>query len=860
MIALPDVDLPVLDIVPELKHQLDRNSCVVLQAPPGAGKSTWIPLALLNEAWLVDKKIIMLEPRRLAAKTCACRMSDLIGEPCGRTVGFQIRNENRTSAHTRIDIMTEGIFTRKIQNDPELTNTGLVIFDEFHERNIHSDLGLALCLDAARAFRENLKILVMSATMDTERIAALLDDAPCIASRGRSFPVETVYLSPATSRPAAGSREWTAAVADAVRLALKRHIGDILVFLPGFREIGQVRRRLVETGMDSGTHVVPLHGRLSRSDQSKAIQKSLPGRRKIVLATSVAETSITIDGVSVVIDSGLMRVPVFSYKNGMTRLETVPVSRASARQRRGRAGRLGPGICYRLWHEHEQAGLVEFSRPEILATDLSAFALELAAWGVRDPGELCWLDPPPEGSFSEAVNLLTHLDALDDSGRITAHGKKIAAFGAHPRLAHMMIRAAEKNMGQTACGLAAILTETDFLIFENPDYDADINLRLEILNRPALDSDPAAVSAAVNRSAMKRVDRAARKFMDRLDIRPPDGPDFCRNLSRTGSLIAMAFPERVSQRRRPDRPAYIMASGNGAVLTPDDSLGVHEYIVAATLDGKKSNARIFLGAPYSARDLSDDFRSRMTVTENLRWDSRSLSVKAERKTMYGHLTISFFPVSDTDPEQVCRCLTRGIRAAGMSVLPWSREMIQLRNRTIFLRQLGGFDDLPDLSDLWLSERLDTWLAPFLTGITAVSSIKTTDLSSACLSLLSHRQRQVIDKNAPTHWTVPSGSRIPLLYSTDTEPAHPPILKVRIQEMFGLDTTPHITRQQIPLMLHLLSPAGRPVQITRDLASFWKNTYPEVKKDLMGRYPKHYWPDDPLAAPPTGKAKPRTPKK
>lgn len=861
--------LPVVEVVPDLCQALAAHKRAVLQAPPGAGKTTFVPLALLDQPWLGKKKIILLEPRRLAAKACAAHMAGLLGEKPGQTIGYQIRMERCRGPHTRIEIITEGILTRRLQSDPSLEQAGLVIFDEFHERHIHSDLGLALCLEAAELFNPDLRILVMSATMDMPALSALLAHAPMILSQGKTHPVVLHYLPP---RALAGQNSWfalKAACLAAVERALGGETGDILVFLPGAREIqdmAQALRALKNRGSlekpDPDLSILPLLGNLSWADQAAAIAPSRPGRRKIVLATSIAETSLTIEGVGVVVDSGLMRVPRFSPATGMSRLETISVSQASADQRQGRAGRTGPGLCYRIWSEQQSQGMAAFNRPEILSADLASLVLELAQWGVTDPQDLKWLDVPPQAAFDQARDLLIQLRALDRQGRITDHGRRILAAGIHPRLAHMILVADQKGQGLLACRLAALVGEGDIFYFKGQAHDPDVRLRLEALaglevqpRGPGGSGSPGPGQASqgnfpgLNEPLARAILKNAVKIGKELKIQSR-GLD----LDQAGRVLAFAWPERVAQKRSKQDLFYRMASGSGAFFRRVNSLSACPYLVAIHLDGNQTNAGIFLAAPYSEQALEQDFQDQIQIREKVFWDKQTKSVKAVCQTTYARLILQETSMADPSPESVLACLVQGIQQTGLSLLPWTRNLRQFQQRALFLKSRGLFTDLPDLSDAAMAETLAVWLGPFLGQVHSAAGLKQVDLTSALTSLLTWEQQQAIHTHAPTHLTVPSGSRIPLQYGDDTGVLESPVLAVRLQEMFGLTQTPTIARGRVLVTLHLLSPAGRPVQITQDLDSFWKNTYSAVKKDLMGRYPKHYWPEDPLAARPTHRTK------
>ena len=820
----------------------------MVQAPPGAGKTTRVPLALADEPWLENKKIILLEPRRLAATSCAAHMANLLKEKVGQTIGYQIRLDRKIGPDTRIEVITEGIFTRKIQNDPCLEDVGLVIFDEFHERNIHSDLGLALCLESFEALRHDLRILVMSATMDVTAVSKLMDNAPIIVSKGKSFPVKTIYIPSHDMQNRAAPVET--ACAWAIKRALSETSKDLLVFLPGVREIKRLDS-ILEKNLDSAVHVFPLYGNLSQNIQAMAFHPSSHGERKIVLATSIAETSITIEGVGVVIDSGLMRVPRFSVQTGMSRLETLRVSKASADQRRGRAGRTGPGKCYRLWSEYDHGLLKAYTKPEILSVDLTGVALELAVWGVSDPGQLKWLDLPDEKSFDQAVNLLKTLGALDDQGRITPHGKKMASAGLHPRLAHMIIKADEKGHGFLACRIAAFLNERDFIRFDQNKVDPDIRLRLEIIEEFTMKKKKWQKDFKVNKGIIHRIIKTEKKMAKDFGIR------FTKtDIEKAGTLLAHAYPDRIARKRDNKNNTFLLAAGKGAFFSGTNSVALNEYIVAVHLDGNPKNAKIFLAALYSKQDFEQDFCDGFKSVQTVSWDKKAGVVKATEETIFDRLVVQRRTISDIDPDMACDILMKEILRKGLAFLPWTKKLKSLKERAVFLKDTGGFPDLPDVSDKMLEEELTIWLKPFLLGVFSLKQIEKIDLKSAFLSLLTWKEQKTIEKNAPSHIMVPSGSKKPLKYSNENGLLDSPVLEVRLQEMFGSSSTPKIAGHTIPVTLHLLSPAGRPVQITKDLESFWKNTYKEVKKDLMGRYPKHFWPDDPLGAKPTNRVRPK----
>jgi len=833
MTRISPTGLPIEAVLPALADALRAGTSAVLQAAPGAGKTTVVPLALLGEPWLGGRKMVMLEPRRLAARAAASRMAQLLGERVGDTVGFRVRMETRVGPNTRIEVVTEGVLTRMLQHDPALEGVGIVIFDEFHERSLHADLGLALTLQSRAVLRDDLRVLVMSATLDGGPIAALLGDAAIVRSEGRVYPVDTRWLP----RKPEGRMEPVAA--RAVRAALAAEEGDVLVFLPGAGEIRRVEEMLAVEGVPPDVRVMPLFGNLAQEAQDEAIRPSPPGRRKVVLATSIAETSLTIEGVRVVVDSGLMRVPRFSPRTGMTRLETVAVSRASADQRRGRAGRTAPGVCHRLWTEAEDAALQPHRPPEILEADLAPLALELASWGVADPLELQWLDAPPAAAFAQARELLAELGALDASGAVTAHGRRVAALPLHPRLAHMLLRAKEMRLGATACDLAALLAERDVLRGDGRAPDADVRLRLAALRRER------GAGYSVDHAALHRVTAEGRDLRRQLGVSPADADD-----DAAGVLLALAYPDRIAQRRPGGGARYLLRNGRGAAFPEPQSLSEHPYLVAAELDDAGREGRIQLAAPVELAEVERHFADQVATEESVAWDDAAGAVRARRVRRLGALVLHEAPLAEADPGQVAAALVEAVRREGVAALPWGKAASQLRERIGFLH--AHDPSFPDVADAALLAAMDEWLGPHLYGMRKMDEVRRVDLVAVLEGMLAWEQRRRLDEWAPTHVDVPSGSRIPIDYSDPAAPA----LAVRLQEVFGWTETPRIAGGRVPLTLHLLSPAHRPVQVTRDLASFWRAGYFDVKKDLKGRYPKHYWPDDPLVAEATARAKPR----
>ena len=839
--------LPIDEVLPELRSTLGEHRAAVLQAAPGAGKTTGVPPALLSEHWLAGQRIVMLEPRRLATRAAARRIAQLLGESVGGTAGFRVRGETRVGRHTRIEVVTEGILTRMVQRDPSLDGIGLVIFDEYHERSLDADLALALTLEARDVLRPDLRVLVMSATLDGERVARLLGDARVITSAGRAFPIETRYVERRTDM------RTEDAVAAVVRRAVRDDLGDVLAFLPGTGEIRRTYELLLAGDLPLGTRVFPLHGNLSPEAQDQAILPSAPGERKVVLATSIAETSLTIEGVRVVVDSGLTRVPRFSPRTGMTRLETIRVSRASADQRRGRAGRLASGVCYRLWPEHEQHHLLAHSTPEVLEADLAPVALELAAAGVSDPAALRWLDVPPPAAYSQARELLRELGALEPdeagtpaSGRITPPGRRMLELPVHPRLARMVLAAETLGSAPLACDIAALLSERDPLRADAGEpLDADIELRLTLVRGTSSRDTNLRSGPRVDGDALRRVRRESQRLNDMLrSSRRTDGSVEQSSPGGPGLLVAFAYPDRIAQLRSSGSGRFVLRNGNGAALASVQSLSNAPYVVAAELDGRRPESRIFLAASISLEEIEAHFGDQIVTEQIVEWNARERAVVSRDVERLGAIVLADRPVRHPDGELMTMALLDGIAKEGVDALPWTDRARSLRQRLEFLRRQDP--SWPDVSDATLSSTLGTWLAPHLKGARSIADVGRVDLASALLAGLPWDRRASIDELAPTHMAVPSGSRVPIDYADPDAP----VLAVRLQEMFGLVDTPRIARGAVALTIHLLSPANRPVQVTRDLAGFWRGSYFDVRKELRGRYPKHYWPDDPLVAEPT----------
>lgn len=817
-----DTPLPIDAVLDDLSRTLEAHNAAVLVAPPGAGKTTRVPLALLDAPWAKGKKIIVLEPRRIAARASADRMAKSLGERAGETVGYRVRFGSKISRATRIEVVTEGIFTRQILDDPELSGIAAILFDEFHERSLDADMGLALARDAQLGLREDLRILVMSATLDGARVGKLLGDAPVVASEGRAFPVETRYLGRKADAPI--ERQ----MADAIASALRADSGSVLAFLPGAAEIRRTQNFLSERVQDASIEIVPLFGALDAAVQDRAISPAPKGMRKVVLATSIAETSLTIEGVRIVVDSGLARVPRYEPDIGLTRLKTVRAARAQVDQRRGRAGRTEPGVCYRLWDEPQTASLAPYTQPEILSADLSSLVLDLAQWGVADPAALSFLDPPPQPAWKEAKSLLSELNALDGDGRITAEGKSLRALALPPRLARMIVDSHRAGEGEAAAEIAAILTERGL-----GGDSADLEHRRDQFRR---DRSPRAASAR----------DLARRWASQVAASEKAGQQ--DDLS-AGLMLAYAFPDRVARNR--GNGSFVLANGRGAAVEQTSALARAPYIAIGEMTGTAASGRILLAAQITQDEIERHFAEHIEAVDEISFDRGSMTLRARRKRALHAITLSEATLAVSPSEETARIFADGLIAAGLDRLPWSKAAKQWRDRVMFLRKAEG-DSWPDLTDEGLIARRDDWLVPALYDKIALRDISPGDLSDALMVLLPWEMRARLDREAPTHFEAPTGS----VLAIDYEAEQGPTIAVRLQELFGLNTHPSIAAGKVPLVLELLSPAQRPVQVTRDLPGFWRGSYAAVRSDLRGRYPRHPWPEDPASALPTRRVKPR----
>lgn len=824
---------PIAPLLPDLLASLEAHPRLVLEAPPGAGKTTQVPLALLDAPWLQGRKIVMLEPRRVAARAAAGFMAQQLGEAVGQTVGYRIRFENKTGPATHIEVVTEGILTRMLQDDPLLEGVGALLLDEFHERHLAGDLGLALALDVQAGLREDLRLVVMSATLDGAQLAAFLD-APRLASAGRSFPVEIAHF------PARRDEALEHQVRRAVEQALRAHPGDVLVFLPGQREIAKVGALLAQAAVDA--EVLPLHGELPVEQQARVLQPAPDGRRRVVLATNVAESSVTLPGVRVVIDSGLAREPRFDPNSGFSRLEVVAISQASADQRAGRAGRVAEGWAYRLWPASQR--LEPQRRPEIAQVDLAPLALELAAWGSSD---LRFPDPPPPGALAAGRDLLRRLDALEAGGAITARGRRMLALGTHPRLAAMLLAADTPEQVALACDLAALLEARDPLRLRSDALAA----RWQALAAFRTGRSPPEAS----RSALAAIDAASRQWRRRL--RCEAAPPAAVPAHALGDLLAHAFPDRIARQHPQDARRYLLANGRSARLLEDSALYGEPWLVASELRLEAKDALLLRGAPVDEAALRRDFAAQFSEADEVRWDAERRALVSERIARFDGIVLAVKSAGRVDPARAARALTEAVRELGLCVLPWSEPLVQWRNRVQCLRAWMPELGLADVSDAALLATLEDWLTPAFAGKTRLDALTSEELAAAVQGQLEWALRSRLDQLAPARIAVPSGMQRGIAYALEADgtPA-PPVLAVKLQELFGLADTPRIADGRVPLTLHLLSPAGRPLQVTQDLRGFWERTYPEVKKEMKGRYPRHPWPDDPWSATATHRAKPR----
>lgn len=862
-------DLPICAALPALRSALRVAPAAVLEAPPGAGKSTVVPLALLDEPWVRGRKILMLEPRRLAARAVAQRMAATLGEPVGATVGHRMRLDTRVGPNTRIEVVTEGVLTRMLQSDPALEGVAAVLFDEFHERSLQADTGLALCLDARAALGTDLRVLVMSATLDGAAVAALLTrgtgvEAPVVTAAGRMYPVAVRHVGRAMPLLPGGDEPPERLLALTVQRALRECEGDVLAFLPG---AGEIRRALgmlegmfdgMRVGPGDGAHVslLPLYGELSPAEQARALDPDPAGPRRVILATNIAETSLTLPRVRAVVDSGLVRRAVFDPVTGMSRLETRRISRAAAEQRAGRAGRVAEGVCYRLWSEAAQRSLAAQTPPEILEADLAPLALDLAEWGTADAATLPWLDAPPAPMLDSARDLLQRLGALDDAHRITAHGRALARLPAHPRLAHLLLEAARRGEAETGAQLAALLGERDLLRGRTgragEEGDADVATRLDaVFGR----GGAAGAGAGLDRVALARLRRSAEQFERQMQgsaaggarrsAAPPVG---------AAGLLACAYPDRIGRRRDGDAPRYLLANGRGAAFAHADRLARSQFIVALDLDDRDREARILLAAALDRATLEEAAGARLRRAVEVEWSAREEAVVAREVERLDALVIDEKPLSRVPPDAAIAAMREGLRQLGPDALPWTDEARAFCARVGLARRsaLPGTADWPDLSVDALAADL-AWLEPWLEGVTRRSHLSRLPLLDALRLRLGAERCRRLDGWFPSHLTVPTGSRIRIDYEDDLAPC----ASMRMQEVFGMATTPRLAEGRLPVTFKLLSPAQRPLQVTADLASFWRNAYTEVRKDMRGRYPRHYWPEDPLQAEPVRGVRRRT---
>lgn len=812
MINFQQTNLPICDVLNELQNSLAQNTTVILSAPPGAGKSTLVPLALLEEKWLEGRKVIMLEPRRLAAKTVATRMAELLGEQVGETVGYRIRFESRVSLKTKIEVVTEGILTRMLQQDNSLEGVGIVIFDEFHERSIFADVALALCRDAQQILRDDLRILVMSATLNLEELKNLLQ-APVVESLGKQYPVDLIYTEQPDIFMLAEAAAFT------VNRALSEQKGDVLVFLPGEGEIRKCEEILQRT---TGIEIHPLYGNLPPHQQMAAIMPSKSGTRKVVIATSIAETSLTIEGIKVVVDSGYGRVQKFDARSGLSKLETIQISKDSADQRAGRAGRLSPGVCYRMWTKPMHAKLAEHRTPEIVEADLASFVLDMAVWGVQNINSLTWLTPPPLHHIVTAKELLEELNALEN-GKITEHGKKMHALPCHPRVAHMMLIALENDKVHLAADIAALLEERDPL---GKESGIDINLRIEALRR-----ERARKSVGRKFSRIAKIAEQYRSMFKCVENNSPVDP------YETGVLLVHAYPERIACARPGNNAQFQLSGGNLAQAHHHDDLAHEHWLAIANLDARDGMGKIFLASSLNPKDLM----SLLKEKEIIQWNSKKGALVVVREMRLGSIVLKSTPLPKPDQEKIQQVICEAIKKDGAHLLDWNKEVTQFQNRILSLKKWNSEQEWPDVSTEYLLSIAEEWLMPYLVNIKSNDDLKKLNLHDILFHFLDYTKQQELNKMAPAKMEVPSGSHITLEYFAS---ASAPVMAVRIQEVFGLAETPKVNNNKISLLMHLLSPAYKPVQITGDVKSFWENTYFEVRKELKPRYPKHAWPDDP----------------
>ena len=836
--------LPIHDVLPEVLFNLTKENRLILQAPPGAGKTTAVPIALLDAPWLKSKKIIMLEPRRLATRSAAARMAELLGEKVGERVGYQIKADRCVGEKTQIIVVTEGILTRMLQSDPALEDVALIIFDEFHERNLHGDLALALSLQSQELLRDDLKIMVMSATLNTTALHTLLAHPPLITSEGRTYDVENFYLDIKRTPPK--PQELIPLVVKTILHALEKDEGSILVFLPGVKEIKSVETRLHNSINDQNIVIAPLYGDMTKKAQDEAILPTADGTRKVVLATNIAETSLTIEGIKVVIDSGLQRVSTFNSGSGMNTLKTIAIVQDSATQRSGRAGRLSEGKCYRLWHEHKV--LLKHALPEILTSDLTAMLLELAHWGVTEVNELQWLDLPKESAVTHAKELLEQLGAVENQA-ITKHGREMLNLGTHPRLAHMMLKATSFHLTKESTFLASLLSEKD--IFRGiQKRSVDLNERVLTLLGDHSGRD-------IDTFALKQVKRGAKGFETKL---PKSTKERETPLNSIGLLLALAYPDRIAKIRTPNQPHYLLSGGKGAQLPQEDALVGEQYLVVADLDNAQSSARIYSAVALDEGTIYEHFSEMIDSEKDVLWNDKQERVEARERQKLGALVLEEKATQNISQDDIAQALILALKEHGLKALNWSKESNSLRERVNFLNYWSAQEEmtisqlevLPDLSEEALLETLDIWLLPHLNGISTFKSLQKLNTNNLLLGMLTWKQQEAINSLAPAKLKVPSGSNISLNYSDITTPT----LSVRLQELFGMTETPTLINKQVTLTIELLSPASRPMQVTKDLKSFWDNTYAEVKKELRGKYKKHYWPDDPYQAVATSKTKKR----